>query len=67
MITVEDVTKKLKEDDDLYDEKDAYILGYSPRILDSAYQVILYPCMLASLSTIISYIIGLLDHGLLDI
>ena len=53
MITVEDVTKKLKDDDDLYDEKDAYILGYSPRILGSAYQVILYICMFCNLSTII--------------
>ena len=42
MITVEDVTKKLKDDDDLYDEKDAYILGYSPKALDSTYQVILH-------------------------
>ena len=52
MITVEDVTKKLKEDDDLYDEKDAYILGYSPTILDSAYQVILHICMVGSLIAI---------------
>ena len=39
-ITVENVTKELKEDDDAYDDDESYILGYFPNELKGSHQVI---------------------------
>ena len=36
---VEDVTSAFKDDESLYDEKETYILGYSPSILSNKSKV----------------------------
>ena len=41
-IHVEDVTSDVKEDDSIYDDKDTYVLGYSPSKLKEPSLVCIY-------------------------
>ena len=52
-ITVENVTKELKDDDDAYDDDESYILGYSPMELKGSHQVI--RCYIADISMLTTF------------
>ena len=47
-IHVEDVTPAFKDDDSIYDEKDTYVLGYSPSKLENSITFIIGICIYVS-------------------